>query len=104
MFSNRLNNFTKTVALAALIGTGLSTAALSQSAEEKGFEIAARSDRTDTGFESSEVTAVMTLTNAAGRTTTRELYFKTLERENEDVGDKSLTVFETPAMCKVQPS
>lgn len=96
MFSNRLNVLTKTVALATMIGTGLSTAALAQSAEEKGFEIAARSDRSDTGFESSEVNAVMTLTNAAGRTSTRELYFKTLERENEDVGDKSLTVFETP--------
>ncbi|WP_262690401.1 outer membrane lipoprotein-sorting protein [Kordiimonas aestuarii] len=65
-------------------------------AEDKGYDIAARSDRTDTGFGDSEVTAVMTLTNAAGATSTREMYFKTLERENEQVGDKSLTVFVTP--------
>ncbi|WP_417452217.1 outer membrane lipoprotein-sorting protein [Kordiimonas sp.] len=65
-------------------------------AEERGYEIAARSDRSDTGFGDSEVTAVMTLTNAAGATSTREMYFKTLERENEQVGDKSLTVFVTP--------
>ncbi len=38
----------------------------------------------------------MTLTNAAGATSTREMYFKTLERASEQVGDKSLTVFVTP--------
>jgi len=65
-------------------------------AEDKGHEIAARSDRSDTGFGDSEVTAVMTLTNAAGATSTREMYFKTLERASEEVGDKSLTVFVTP--------
>lgn len=96
MFSNQLNNITKTITLAAALTFGVSASVLAQSAEEKGFEIAARSDRADDGFESSEVNAVMTLTNSAGRTTTRELYFKTLERENEEVGDKSLTVFETP--------
>ena len=65
-------------------------------AEEKGFDIAARSDRSDLGFASSEVDAIMTLTNAAGKTSTREMYFKTLEKVNEQVGDRSLTVFETP--------
>ncbi len=96
MLSNPLSDITKTIALAATLALGVSANALAQSAEEKGMEIAARSDRSDDGFESSEVKAVMTLTNSAGRTSTRELYFKTLERENEEVGDKSLTVFETP--------
>lgn len=97
------HNTTSRTAIAAGLFIGLlaglafdPATAQNAAAEEKGFEIAARSDRSDTGFESSEVNAVMTLTNSAGRTSTRELYFKTLERENEDVGDKSLTVFETP--------
>lgn len=94
----QLNNGIK----AALLGTALVMAggsAFAQSEEElkaKGYEIAARSDRSDNGFKSSEASAVMTLTNKAGRTTTRELSFKTLERENEEVGDKGLTVFHTP--------
>lgn len=98
MFANQLNNITKTIAVAAALGVGSATLAAAQDkgAEEKGFEIAARSDRSDLGFESSEVNALMTLTNSAGRTTTREMFFKTLEKENEEVGDKSLTVFETP--------
>lgn len=90
---------------AIILGTGISGASLSpvladEASEAKGYEVAARSDRSDNGFTSSEVEAVMTLTNKAGRVTTRELSFKTLERENEDVGDKGLTVFSTPRDVK----
>ena len=38
----------------------------------------------------------MVLRNAAGQETTRELFFRTLEKESEQVGDKSLVVFRTP--------
>lgn len=65
-------------------------------AAQKGYDVAAISDRTDNGFASSEVTATMVLRNAAGQETTRELFFRTLEKENESVGDKSLVVFRTP--------
>lgn len=96
MFKRKLqNNLTAAIAAAAFGVVALSPAYAGE-AEDKGFEIAARSDRSDLGFKSSEVTAVMTLTNSAGNSTTREMYFKTLEKENEEVGDKSLTVFETP--------
>ncbi len=80
------------LALAALLSNPLSA----QTNEEKGYEIAARSDRTDLGFGNSTVNAQMVLRNAAGQETTRELRFNTLEKENEDVGDKSLVFFETP--------
>ncbi|MEM9838103.1 MAG: outer membrane lipoprotein-sorting protein, partial [Pseudomonadota bacterium] len=64
---------------------------------QKGYDIAARSDRSDTGFGSSEASAVMVLRNAAGQESpARKLRFLTLERENEDVGDKSLVIFESP--------
>ena len=65
--------------------------------EDKGFEIAARSDRSDRGFADSVVELEMILRNAHGQEATRKLVLKTLEIEDESVGDKSLIVFETPA-------
>lgn len=62
----------------------------------KGYEISARSDRTDAGFGDSKVDAVMILRNAAGQTTERSLSFSTLEKEDESVGDKSLVIFNSP--------
>lgn len=64
--------------------------------KERGFEVAAQSDRSDNGFGANRVSVVMTLHNSAGQETTRKMEFSTLERENEDVGDKSLVVFSTP--------
>ena len=64
--------------------------------EQKGFEIAARSDRSDRGFNDSRVELKMILRNAAGQETTRELEIATLEIPDEDQGDKSLVVFKTP--------
>lgn len=65
-------------------------------AAQKGYDLSARSDRTDLGFSDSKVDAVMTLRNAAGQETTREMSFSTLEKENETVGDKSLVIFKSP--------
>ncbi len=64
--------------------------------DEKGFEIAARSDRTDVGFAGSEVELQMVLRNAAGQEATRSLRISTLEKPDESVGDKSLVFFNTP--------
>ncbi len=71
--------------------------AIAETPEQKGFAIAARSDRTDLGFGDSNVQLKMVLRNAAGRESTRRLFIKTLEKPNEDVGDKSLIVFDSPA-------
>lgn len=64
--------------------------------ENKGFDIAARSDRSDTGFGDSMVELKMVLRNATGKETTRKLSLRTLEKSNEQVGDKSLIVFSNP--------
>ena len=64
--------------------------------DTQGFDIAARSDRTDLGFGDSEVELQMVLRNAAGQQSTRALRIATLEKPDETVGDKSLVVFETP--------
>ena len=70
--------------------------AISQTLEEKGFEIAARSDRSDRGFGDSESKMTMVLRNAAGQETSRSMNFTTLEMPDESVGDKSLVLFSTP--------
>lgn len=67
---------------------------------EKGFAIAARSDRSDRGFGDSDVELKMVLRNAAGQESTRSLRIKTLEIPDESVGDKSLVVFDTPRDIK----
>ncbi len=84
-----------TLGLVAALGTA---PALSQDAPEvqKGFEVAARSDRSDVGFGDSRVSAKMVLRNAAGQESVRELSFRTLEKVSEEVGDKSLVIFDSP--------
>lgn len=71
--------------------------AAADDAAQKGFEIAARSDRTDVGFGDSRVALQMILTNASGDTAVREVEITTLEKPNEEVGDKSLVLFSEPA-------
>ena len=73
-----------------------SNVCLAATLEEKGYEIAARSDRSDRGFGDSKVNLKMILRNAAGAEATRTLEFRTLEIPDEDVGDKSLIIFDTP--------
>ena len=69
-------------------------------ASKKGYDIAKESDRTDHGFSDSIVKAEMILRNEAGQETTRSFVFYTKEKENEQVGDKSLVIFKSPADVK----
>ena len=64
--------------------------------EEKGYVLAARSDRSDRGFGDSSVALEMVLRNKAGREARRSLSVRTLEVPDESVGDLSLVVFESP--------
>lgn len=82
------------VIVASLTATALPSHA--QSAEEKGFEIAARSDRSDRGFADSTVDLTMVLRNTAGQESKRLLSITTLEIADEDAGDKSMVVFDSP--------
>ena len=101
MSINATANYSKTFLIISLIFLlSLSVTAFGESPEEKGFEIAARSDRSDNGYVDSKVEMTMILRNAAGDETTRSINFTTLERENEEVGDKSLVLFNTPRDIK----
>ncbi len=94
------NSFPKKLSRAlitALFALTLAGGAYAQTAEEQGFEIAARSDRSDRGFGDSQVELRMVLRNAKGQETTRVMNQKVLEVPDESVGDKSLVVFESPA-------
>jgi len=76
------------------------TSEVDQAVTSKGYEIAARSDRSDRGFESSVVELTMVLRNAAGQESQRRLKISTLEVTDESVGDKSLVFFGTPKDIK----
>ncbi|MEM6821096.1 MAG: outer membrane lipoprotein-sorting protein [Verrucomicrobiota bacterium] len=84
----------------ALAAAGLTlcfpSGASAETPEEKGFAIAARSDRSDRGFTDSAVDLQMILKNKAGQKTVRDVEIKTLEVPDENVGDKSLTIFSSP--------
>lgn len=75
----------------------ISAPAYAQTDEEKGYDIAARSDRSDRGFGDSEVTATMILRNNQGQESKRVLFQRILEVPDENLGDKSIIVFESPA-------
>ena len=91
---------TTLIASALAFGLAFVSTAHANTAEDKGFEIAARSDRSDVGFASSDVELKMILRNAAGEEATRSLRISTLEKPDESVGDKSLVVFDTPRDIK----
>lgn len=63
---------------------------------EKGYAIMARCDRSDRGFKDSMATLKMILRNRAGKESQRMLQLKTLEIPDENLGDKSLVIFNSP--------
>ena len=87
----------RVIAFTMMIVLGLSFATRADAVDEtRGYEVAARSDRSDVGFGDSSVELRMVLRNAAGQESTRSLRIATLEKPDENVGDKSLVVFDTP--------
>lgn len=90
----------KRSALSLIAGAALALSPLpllAQDAAQKGYEIAARSDVSDNGFRDSAVDVTMELKNAAGQSSSRQLRILTLERASAKVGDKSISIFSTPA-------
>lgn len=81
---------------AAVIAATAPAAAQEADFGKKGYEIAARADRSDRGFSDSRVDLEMVLRNAAGAESRRKLRITTLEIPDESVGDKSLILFSVP--------
>ena len=70
--------------------------AAAEDTKQKGFDIAARSDRSDRGYTDSSADITMVLRNAAGQESKRTMRTTTLEVQDESVGDKQLLVFDSP--------
>ena len=87
----------KKLVLAALILVASLAPAFTETPEEKGYAISARADRSDLDFGDSVVDLKMVLRNKAGKEARRVLSIRTLEKPDENVGDKSLIVFDSPA-------
>lgn len=67
-----------------------------QTGANKGFDIAARADRSDRGFGDSQVRMKLVSRNEAGEETERSLILKILENPDENFGDRMLVIFEAP--------
>ncbi len=91
--------------LSTLFGLGavalLATAvvfAQGDDAAARGLEIAIEADLRDTGFGDFQANLLMVLRNQHGEETTRDLRSRTLEQEDD--GDKSLIIFDSPGDVK----
>ena len=67
---------------------------ISQTAEEKGYQIVSKAIDADRGFGSSSVDLKMVLKNKNGQMSERTLSNKTLELDED--GDKSMIIFTSP--------
>ncbi len=72
--------------------------AQAETPEEKGLAIATESDQRDSGWVDQTSELVMILRNKQGDEATREIRTRTLEVEGD--GDKSMSIFDTPADVK----
>ena len=83
--------------MAAFAAVAFSLPSLAETPAQRGFAIAERNDLSDAGFGTSSVELTMTLADPSGRTTTRRLRIDTQEKEGDGNGDRSVTVFYSPA-------
>lgn len=67
-------------------------------AEDKGLAIAKESKLRNLGWVDSQADMQMVLTNQHGETSTRQMRIKSMEQQND--GDKSLTIFDSPPDVK----
>jgi len=80
--------------LACLTLTGDATA--QDTLEDQGLQIALAADARDQGFQDSDASLLMVLTNADGASSEREMRQQTLERTDPGKGDWSLVTFDRP--------
>jgi len=91
--------FNTCISVLVLSGITMATAQ-AVTPEDKGLEIANEIDRRDLGFGDSRTELKMLLTNRHGDKSVRKLRLATLENQDTDAGDKSLTVFSYPRDIK----
>ncbi|CAA6812470.1 MAG: Outer membrane lipoprotein-sorting protein [uncultured Thiotrichaceae bacterium] len=88
----------KTITALAVSLSLITASAFAETSQEKGLGIAKAADARDTGFQDFTADMQMILKNRAGKTSTRSIRIKTLEVLGD--GDKSMSLFDTPADIK----
>jgi len=88
----------KQILLVALLTLPLFNVALAETPEEKGHAIAVEADKRDSGWKDQKSNLKMILRNRQGQETERNIRNKQLEVEGD--GDKSMSIFDTPADVK----
>lgn len=86
------------ILLAALLTLPLVNSAFAETPEEKGRAIAVEADKRDSGWKDQKSDMKMILRNRQGQETEREIRNKQLEVEGD--GDKSMSIFDSPADVK----
>lgn len=94
--ANRASQFVLRTAAIFTLAIGPAAPAFAQTPEEKGLAIAQEMDRRDLGWGTSETVLTMTLRNRHGQTSTRKLRIQSMEMDDPELGDRSLTVFSSP--------
>lgn len=74
--------------------TIVATSAYAETAQEKGLRVSQETKATDIGWTDSSAQLEMILKNQHGETSTRKMRMKSIEQEND--GDKSLNIFDSP--------
>jgi len=92
-----MNLINKSLTLLTL-GLVLSATAFAGEAEDKGLEVSKESKARDLGWTDSSAELEMILKNQHGETSIRKMRLKSIEQQND--GDKSLTVFDSPRDVK----
>ena len=82
------------IALSSLIAFSTATLSFAGEAEDKGLQISKEAKDRDLGWTDSQAQMEMLLKNQHGETSTRQMRIKSMEQEND--GDKSLTIFDSP--------
>jgi len=85
-----------TAAALALAIVASSLPAIAETPEEKGRAIAEEVDRRDLGWRDSRTAMTMILSNKQGDRSERSLRLTSLETTDPALGDKSLTIFDSP--------
>lgn len=88
----------KPVNLLLAAALAVSVPVLAQTPEERGLEISKEAKLRDLGWADMQADMLMVLRNKQGQESTREIRLKSLEQEDD--GDKSLTVFDKPRDVK----
>ncbi|MCI0507508.1 MAG: outer membrane lipoprotein-sorting protein, partial [Gammaproteobacteria bacterium] len=86
------------ILLALLLTLPLLDSASAQTPEEKGLAIAVEADKRDSGWKDQKSDLKMILRNRQGQETERNIRNKQLEVEGD--GDKSMSIFDSPADVK----